>query len=65
MRSFVILLLTYIIRVIKSRRMTWAGQLGRIGGEMKIQNSEKRNGRNHLEDLYVNGRIIFEWILEK
>jgi hypothetical protein len=27
--------------------------------------SESLKGRNYLEDLDVNGRIMLEWILEK
>jgi hypothetical protein len=48
-----------IIRVIKSRRMNWAGRVARMG-EMK--NLYKILVRN-LDDLGVDGTIIFERIL--
>jgi len=43
-----------IIRVIKPRRMRWVGH-GR----------DEMEGRDHLEDLCVDGKIILEWILWK
>jgi hypothetical protein len=53
----------YFIRAIKSMRMRWAWQ-----GEMRNRYStlvENREGRNHLENLDVDGRIISEWVLGK
>jgi hypothetical protein len=57
----------YIIRVIKPRKMNWAGNVARIG---EIRNaykiwSENLKGRDHSEDLGVDGRIILERILRK
>jgi hypothetical protein len=53
-----------IVRVIKSRRMRWAGNVARIGrGEAYIGfwwvNLRERD---HLGDLDVDGRIILRWI---
>jgi hypothetical protein len=47
-------------RVIKSRRMKWAGQVARMGD---LRNAYKimvlrPEGRKYSEDLGVNGRII-------
>jgi hypothetical protein len=54
-----------IVRLIKSRRMRWAGHVARTGegrnftgfwlGSPKV--------RDHWEDLDVGGRITFSWIL--
>jgi hypothetical protein len=56
-----------IIRMIKSRRMRWAGHVTRMG--------EKRNayrilvgkplGKNHWVDQAVGGWTILKWILER
>jgi hypothetical protein len=54
----------YIIRVIKSRRMRWAGHVARMGegrGTYRILIG-RPEGRNHLEDPGVDGRIILKWI---
>jgi hypothetical protein len=53
-------------RVIKSRRMRWTVHVACMGGEKCIQNfdQKKLKGRDHTEDLGVDGRIILEWILE-
>jgi len=47
-----------IIRVIKSRRMRWAGDVARME-EMKMHTIF------FPEDLGVHRRIILEWIIEK
>ena len=50
-----------IIRVIKSRRMTWKGHVARMGdrkgawGNLWV--------RDHLEDPSLDGRIILKWNL--
>jgi hypothetical protein len=49
-----------IIRVIKRRRTKWTGHVERIG---KMRNSyniwlENLKGRDHLEDLGVDGKIL-------
>jgi hypothetical protein len=56
-----------IIRMIKSRRVRWAGHVARMG--------EKRNacrilvgnpeGKNHWKDQAVGGWTILKWILER
>jgi hypothetical protein len=56
-----------IVRVIKLRRLRWAGHVARMGrGEVY---TELRWGnlreRNHLEDLGIDGRIILRWIYRK
>jgi hypothetical protein len=56
-----------IIRVITSRRKRWAGHVEWMG---EIRNAYnilvgKPEGKNHLEDLDVDGKIILEWILRK
>jgi hypothetical protein len=56
-----------IIRVIQSRRMRWVGHVTRMR-EMRYAYTtllENTRGRDHLEDLGVDGRIILEWILAK
>jgi hypothetical protein len=48
-----------IIRVIKSRRMRWAGHVARMGkrrGAYRILMG-KPEGKNHLKNLSVDGRI--------
>jgi hypothetical protein len=54
-----------IIRQIKSRRVTWAGYVARIGEERKVYKVlvRKPEGRDNLEDQGVDGRIGSEWIL--
>jgi hypothetical protein len=56
-----------VIRIIKSRRMIWAGHVARMG---EIRNAykvlvENLKGRDHSEDVGIDGRIILEWILVK
>jgi hypothetical protein len=48
------------IRMIKSRRMRWAGHVARIKFWL-----ESQQDRDHKEDLDVGGRIIIRWILER
>jgi hypothetical protein len=55
------------IRVIKSRRMRWVRYVAHMG---KMRNAHKiivrkPEGKEHLEDLGVDVRIILEWILGK
>jgi hypothetical protein len=57
-----------IVRVIKSRRMKWAGYVARMGEErgvtcrVLVGNSE---GKRPLGDPDVDGRIILGWIFRK
>ena len=53
-----------IIRAIKSRRLTWAEHVARIGATRRAQWGNLRRG-NHLEDPSVDERIILKRILEK
>jgi hypothetical protein len=50
-----------IIRQIKSRRMRWAGHVARMGEEMKRYRVPE--GKNHLEDQGIDGRMGSERIL--
>jgi hypothetical protein len=55
-----------IVRVIKSRRLKWAGHVARMGGEACTGfwwgNLRKRD---HWGDQGVDGRIILRWIFWK
>jgi hypothetical protein len=46
------------IRMIKSRRMIWAGHVARMVRNVYRIWLESLNGRGHMEDLEVNGTII-------
>jgi hypothetical protein len=52
----------HIIRVIKSRRIRWAGHVTYMG---KVRNLKflvrKPKGRDHSENLCIHGRIILGW----
>jgi hypothetical protein len=62
MRSFINCISPNTFRVIKSRRMRWAGHVGRMGEMRNAWNlwSENLNGRDNLEDLVVDGSIMLE-----
>jgi hypothetical protein len=54
-----------IVRVIKSRRMRWAGHvapMGRVEVFTGFSLGDPK-GRDHWEDLGVGGRITLGWIL--
>ena len=55
-----------IVRVIKSRRMRWAGHVARMGGGgvYKVLVG-KPEGKNNWGDPCVDGRIIIRWIFRK
>ena len=53
-----------IVRVIKSRRMRWAGHVARMGeerGAFRVLVG-KPEGKDHWGDLGVEGCIILGWI---
>ena len=56
-----------IVRVIKSRRMRWAGQVARICEKIGIYRVlvGKPEGKNHLGDPGLDGGIILRWIFRK
>jgi len=53
-----------IVRVIKSRRMSWAGHVARMGEDRACIGScwGNRREREHWGDLGVDGWIILGWI---
>ena len=51
-----------IVRVIKSRRMRWAGHVARMGEERGAYRWGNRRERDRWGDLGVNGWIILGWI---
>ena len=55
-----------IFRVIKSRRMRWAGHVARMGESRVVYRVlvGKPEGKNHLEEPGVDGRIL-RWIFRK
>ena len=56
-----------IVRVIKSRRMRWAGYVARMEegrSAFKILTS-KPTGKRPLGGLGVDGRTILEWTLKR
>jgi len=56
----------YIIKVVKSRRMRLTEHAARTGDENTYRISVGNlKGRDHSENLEVDGKIILEWILEK
>ena len=54
------------MRVIKSRRMRWAGHVERMEGEVCTRFWwGKLRERDHWGDQDVDGRIILRWIFRK
>ena len=56
-----------IFRVIKSRRMRWTGHVARMGDRRGVYRVlvGKPEGKNHLGDPGIVGRIILRWIFRK
>jgi hypothetical protein len=56
-----------IVRVMKSRRMCWAGHVARMGERKGVYRVFVREaeGKNYLEYIGVDGRIILKGILKK
>jgi hypothetical protein len=57
-----------IFRVMRSRIMRWAGLVGRVWGERRGVYSARcgnLEGKDHLEDPDLEGRIILRWIVRK
>jgi hypothetical protein len=54
-----------IIKQIKSRRVKWVRHVARMGEDRNVYKvlMRKPEGKNHLEDQGVDGRILSEWIL--
>jgi hypothetical protein len=56
-----------IFRVIKSRRIRWAGHVARMldrRAAYRVSLGNPRKG-DHLKDPGVDGRLILKWVLEK
>jgi hypothetical protein len=65
--SLLLVLFRNIIRQIKSRRIRWAGhvgRMGRIGMHIGLWWKSQKD-RDHQEDLDVDRRIILKWTLGK
>jgi hypothetical protein len=55
-----------IIRLIKSRRMRWAGNVARLGERRgAVLCSEHLKEGDHLKEVVVDGRIMLEWLLKE
>jgi hypothetical protein len=55
------------IRQIKSRRMRWVGHVARMGEGRNVYGVlvGKPEGKDHLEDLGVDGRMGSKWTLRR
>ena len=56
-----------IVRVVKSRRMRWAGHVARMGEGRGVHRVLVRSlrERDHWGDPDLDGRIILRWIFRK
>jgi hypothetical protein len=55
------------VRVVKSRRMRWAGHVARMGEERGVHRVlvGKPEGKSHWGDPDIDGRIILRWMVRK
>jgi len=55
------------VRVMKSRRIRWAGHVARMGERRDVYRVlvGEPEGQNHFEDPGADGRIILRWIFRK
>ena len=56
-----------VVRVVKSRRMRWAGHVAHMGEDRGVHRVlvGKPEGKSHWGDQDVDGRIILRWIFRK
>jgi hypothetical protein len=56
-----------MIRMIKLKRIRWVGHISRTGDMRSAYNISvgKAEGRGHVGDLSVDGRITLKWIFYK
>jgi hypothetical protein len=56
-----------IVRVVKSRRMRWAGHVARMGEDRVVNRVlwGSLRERDHWGDQDVDGRILLRWIFRK
>jgi hypothetical protein len=55
-----------VIRVIKSRRMRWAGHMARVEERrVAVLCWEYLKEGDHLKELFVDGRTTLEWFLKE
>jgi hypothetical protein len=54
-------------RMIKSRRMRWAGHVTNVGENRSVSNilMRKHERMKLLEDLHIDERTVLKWILKK
>jgi len=55
------------VRVVKSRRMRWAGHVARMGEDRGVHRVlvGKPEGKSHWGDQDIDERIILRWIFRK
>ena len=58
------MILPNIVRVVKSRRMRWTGDVARMGEDRVVHRVLARE-RGYWGDQDVDGRIILRWIFRK